>query len=575
MPSDLPCTVAPDVSKFSATAFQVDISSAIVRRFSAYKVNAVQFVGNLARVTFSSASDRDAVMRFESARVGDVDCVVRGGDPRPQKVFVYSYPVEGNLSFLTDALSRYGEVHHVRSRHWLHMSEVADGVRVVSVVRKQAIPRNLVIDGYHCKVSCYGQAKECDICEKTGNFARDCPFRGKCLRCGQAGHLYRDCRHEPFAATPGPPELPVDPVDNQTGEAMESDSLVNRAVMNASALPVEFVPGSVVSSDGFLPIRRTAKRKRARIFESSDIGSSDDLGGVGSFFPGSGNVDNCGVNDCDTASSENGETVDIIIGDVNSASNNIVCGDAGNSCVANQSTASINDNSNDNNISCVVSDNSHTSIVNSSKDGNNVSSNSTSSDTVNNCSDNNNNDSCGFSNNNNVTSCAASCSGFNNDISSSDTLSSVVASDNTTSIIGNDNSCVASGNSNSSNVNSCKNDKNVANDNASSSNNSSIISNIACSTIPDDNVPTNVNDKTDMSNVNDNMGNLNNDNNGSITWDDVVAMEDAARDLEEVPASASPPLVCPSKARTARRSDQLQQSYIPRRLIRAFTKSKT
>ena len=34
-----------------------------------------------------------------------------------------------------------------------------------------------------------------------------------------------------------------------------------------------------------------------------------------------------------------------------------------------------------------------------------------------------------------------------------------------------------------------------------------------------------------MSNVNDN-----NDNNGSITWDDVVAMEDAARDLKEVPA---------------------------------------
>ena len=35
----------------------------------------------------------------------------------------------------------------------------------------------------------------------------------------------------------------------------------------------------------------------------------------------------------------------------------------------------------------------------------------------------------------------------------------------------------------------------------------------------------------DMSNVNDN-----NDNNASITWDDVVAMEDPARDLTEVPA---------------------------------------
>ena len=78
MPSDLPRTIVRDVSKFPAAATRVDISSAIVHRFTAYKVNVVQFVGSLARVTFSSASDRDAVMRFESIRVGDVDCVVRG-----------------------------------------------------------------------------------------------------------------------------------------------------------------------------------------------------------------------------------------------------------------------------------------------------------------------------------------------------------------------------------------------------------------------------------------------------------------------------------------------------------------
>ena len=75
----------------------------------------------MARVTFSSASDRDAVMHFESVRVGDVDCV----------------PVEGNSNLLIDALSRYGEVLDVRFRHWLHMSEVADGVGVVSMVRNR------------------------------------------------------------------------------------------------------------------------------------------------------------------------------------------------------------------------------------------------------------------------------------------------------------------------------------------------------------------------------------------------------------------------------------------------------
>ena len=91
---------------------------------------------------------------------------------------------------------------------------------------------------------------------------------------------------------------------------------------------------------------------------------------------------------------------------------------------------------------------------------------------------------------------------------------------------GNDN-----GNSNSSNVNNCTNDKNIVVGNASSShgNNSNIISNVDCSTIIVDNVPPNANDKTDK--VNDN------DNNGFTTWDDVVAMEDAARELEGVPSS--------------------------------------
>jgi len=51
----------------------------------------------------------------------------------------------------------------------------------------------------------------------------------------------------PIAATPGPPELPVDPENNQTGEAIEFDSLVNWAVLDTPVLSVEFVPASVVS----------------------------------------------------------------------------------------------------------------------------------------------------------------------------------------------------------------------------------------------------------------------------------------------------------------------------------------
>ena len=81
-------------------------------------------------------------------------------------------------------------------------------------------------------------------------------------------------------------------------------------------------------------------------------------------------------------------------------------------------------------------------------------------------------------------------------------------SDNTTDITDNGDDI---GNSNSSNVNNCKNDENIVADNASSShgNIGNIISNMDCSTILVDNVPSNANDKVDK--VNDN------DNNGSIT----------------------------------------------------------
>ena len=98
MPSNLPRTIVLDVSKFPADVSRVEISSAIVHRFTAYKVNAVQFVGNLARVTFSSASDLDDVMRFESVRVGDVSCA--GVALARRKVFCVRLPCGGQFKVI-------------------------------------------------------------------------------------------------------------------------------------------------------------------------------------------------------------------------------------------------------------------------------------------------------------------------------------------------------------------------------------------------------------------------------------------------------------------------------------------
>ena len=73
------------------------------------------------------------------------------------------------------------------------MKDIFDGVRVVTMIRDKPIPQNLDVDGFHVKVSYYGQSVECDICNNHGHVVRNCPLKGKCLWCHQPGHLQRDC----------------------------------------------------------------------------------------------------------------------------------------------------------------------------------------------------------------------------------------------------------------------------------------------------------------------------------------------------------------------------------------------
>lgn len=78
---------------------------------------------------------------------------------------------------------------------------------------------------------------------------------------------YRDFRHEPVAATPGQPELPVDPEDNQTGEAMVSDSLVKflmrmfrllNLFLPISSLRIDFYPFAAGPNANVLGFLRAA-----------------------------------------------------------------------------------------------------------------------------------------------------------------------------------------------------------------------------------------------------------------------------------------------------------------------------
>ena len=224
-------TVALDISGFPATTARNVIASAIANRFLSLKVTALQFVGNIARVSFADTASKELIMRMESVYVGDIACPVRGGGPRPQKVFIHNYPFEASSDSLSLVLKRFGDVKDISHRRWLHMKDIFDGVRVVTMIRDKPIPRNLDVDGFHVKVSYYGQSVECDICNNHGHVARDCPLKGKCLWCHQPGHLQRDCTNpragdnsDVGSAEGGSPSGPPAPVNVDTSSVSGSQA---------------------------------------------------------------------------------------------------------------------------------------------------------------------------------------------------------------------------------------------------------------------------------------------------------------------------------------------------------------
>ena len=157
-------TVGLDVSGLAASNDRKKVSQFIVEHFAHFNIHAVQFVGTIAKVTFAVEASKQQVICHQSININGVQCAVRGGGPRAQNVLVYNYPVEGNEESIRRKLAVYGTVESMAFRHWPHLPNVSDGVRVVRMVRREAIPRHLSIGKFQVKISYAGQQQVCDLC---------------------------------------------------------------------------------------------------------------------------------------------------------------------------------------------------------------------------------------------------------------------------------------------------------------------------------------------------------------------------------------------------------------------------
>ena len=230
-------TVSIDVSELAASSDRKTVSQSLVSHFEGHNVHAVQFIGTTAKVTFAVEASKQEVLSHQAINIEGVRCAVRGGGPRAQNVLLYNYPVEGPDDFIRKAMRQYGEVEDIKFRHWPHMPNVGDGVRVIRMIRTKPIPRHMHIGEVPVKVAYAGQQQVCDICHAPGHIARNCPDKNKCFTCGQEGHFSRNCANRQIRRDRQDASTALDPTPAEA--AVLAAGAAARAVTSVASLSAD------------------------------------------------------------------------------------------------------------------------------------------------------------------------------------------------------------------------------------------------------------------------------------------------------------------------------------------------